>query len=43
MVVDIQLLIMFYKDELRKNPNDEASKFLLAHNRAKLKEMKDVK
>jgi len=37
-VLDIQLLIMFYKDELKKNPEDNVFKILLEHNRQKLKE-----
>lgn len=40
-MLEIQLLIMFYKSELRKSPECLATKALLARNREKLKEMKD--
>lgn len=36
-VITIQLLIHFYKQELKRNPQDLASRALLARNRAKLK------
>jgi len=36
--LDIQLLIMFYKDEVKKNPDCIANKALLARSRKKLKE-----
>lgn len=39
-MIDIQLKIMFFKAELKKNPNDLASKVLLDMNRIKLQEMK---
>ena len=36
-VIDVQLLIMFYKDEVRKNPDFIANKSLLAKSIKKLK------
>lgn len=38
-VVEGQMLIMFYKDELKKNPECLASRVMLAQNRAKLNSM----
>ena len=41
-MIEIQLLIIFYKKELKKNPNCLASKVLLARNRVKLLNRKGV-
>jgi len=37
--VEVQMLIMFYKSELAREPECVATKALLVRNRAKLKEM----
>jgi len=39
-MIEIQLLIMFYKNELKQDPGCLANKVMLDRNRAKLKEMK---
>jgi len=41
-MIDLQLLIMFYKSELKREPNSLANKFLLANSRDKLKREKDL-
>jgi len=41
-MVDQQLLIIFYKNELKQNPNCLASIALLARSRAKLMKMKGI-
>jgi len=40
-MIEIQLLIMFYKNELKQSPDCLASQVMLDSNRAKLKEMKE--
>lgn len=40
-MIEVQQLIRFYKNELKKNPNCLASKVLLARNRDKLLSMKN--
>ena len=39
-VLDLQLLIMFYKAEIKRDPNSIANHALLARSRNKLKDMK---
>jgi len=39
-VIEIQLLIMFYKDELKVNPDCVVSKAMLQRNREKLLDLK---
>ena len=41
MMIDTQLKIIYFKDELKKNPEDKASQYMLAFNREKLKKMKE--
>lgn len=38
-VIDLQLLIMFYKAELKREPDNLANQALLARSRNKLKEI----
>ena len=40
IIIDTQLLIIFYKAELKREPNNIANKVLLARSRAKLKAKK---
>jgi len=42
-MIEIQLLIMFYKNELKESPDCLASKVMLDRNRAKLREMEESK
>jgi hypothetical protein len=39
-VLDLQLLIMFYKAEVKREPDNLANQALLARSRNKLKDMK---